>query len=111
MARTPKHRLGAPSSSRLQRLRDVLYLRGEGCCHICGQLLHATFVIDHIVPLIRGGTWDEANLAVAHGPCNARKASRLMEELPPIEERRGWQYSNAELRDDYSLRWALEVFA
>jgi 5-methylcytosine-specific restriction endonuclease McrA len=53
-------------------------------CHICGQPIDYTlrhpdplsFVVDHLVPLARGGTDALANKAAAHRSCNATKAAR-----------------------------------
>jgi hypothetical protein len=53
----------------------------------------ATPVLDHVLPVIRGGDTEEANLVTACYPCNARKAHHLPQEcgmhLRPIPKR-GW---------------------
>ena len=58
-------------------------------CHICQQPIDITLprtsklglVIDHLVPLSRGGQDIIENLRPAHWTCNSRKGSKLMEEL------------------------------
>lgn len=53
-------------------------------CHLCGKkvdrnLRHPNPLapsLDHLVPLARGGTNDDANLAVTHLRCNLAKRDR-----------------------------------
>ena len=40
-------------------------------CHLVFMVDHLT--IEHIIPLILGGTHDEANIALACAPCNHQK--------------------------------------
>lgn len=55
-----------------------------GPCSICGapidySLPHrdpGEFVVDHVVPLARGGRDDITNKAAAHRACNAAKSDR-----------------------------------
>jgi 5-methylcytosine-specific restriction enzyme A len=57
------------------RVRQRIYDRANGVCHICtlpiknGESWHA----DHVVALIAGGENRERNLAPAHGHCNLAK--------------------------------------
>lgn len=60
MAKRPGSTL---SVRRMQALRDAR-LRINDTCHICGH--PGSDVLDHIVPLARGGSDDPANLAPAH---------------------------------------------
>lgn len=63
-------------------------------CHICGQAIAweadhldpMSFVIDHIIPLAKGGEDALSNLAAAHRLCNSKKRARL---IAPIVRRSG----------------------
>lgn len=50
-------------------------------CGICNKLIEDKFHIDHIIPLIRGGTHTASNLQLTHPICNLRKNSKLTEEM------------------------------
>lgn len=50
-------------------------LRDRPPCHLCG--LAGADTVDHLVPLVEGGTNDRANLAPAHRACNSRRRSVL----------------------------------
>ncbi len=53
----------------------------KGICHYCGgTFLTAELTMDHIVPLIRGGTSSRGHVAPACKECNNRK-----KHLLPIE--------------------------
>jgi 5-methylcytosine-specific restriction endonuclease McrA len=62
----------------------------EPPCHLCGRpidydLHHMhplAFVVDHIVPLARGGADTLENKSAAHRACNSAKAARLLGEQP-----------------------------
>ncbi|MBF6584421.1 HNH endonuclease [Nocardia farcinica] len=70
------------------RHRAVLR-RNKPPCGICGQDIDYTlphlhphsYVVDHIIPLARGGTDDLDNKQPAHRHCNETKAARTTEEL------------------------------
>lgn len=55
------------------------YLRGSRCecCYSTNNL-----TVDHIVPIVRGGTNHVTNLRVLCQPCNIDKGHRLDEEWP-----------------------------
>lgn len=60
---------------------DIL-IRDGAVCHIC--TLHVPLdeiVLDHVIPLARGGEHSQDNLKVSHRSCNARKHTKLMDEL------------------------------
>ena len=44
-------------------------------CDLCGQMLDATWEIDHILPLRHGGSNDESNLRALHRGCHQRITS------------------------------------
>lgn len=75
----------APVSRKAIKKRDGLW------CHICESDIDdpRKVVLDHVIPLARGGEHTEANLKVAHRSCNAWKHDRLMSELvgltPPTD--------------------------
>lgn len=54
-------------------------LLAGGLCKLCGTV--DNLVIDHIVPICRGGSSRPENLQVLCAPCNRMKGRRLMEEL------------------------------
>ena len=57
-------------------------------CHICCEAIDASLprgyrepaslVMDHVVPLSRGGADALSNIRPAHWACNARKGSRVV---------------------------------
>lgn len=63
-------------------------------CHICGGAIDYTlpyldpmsFVVDHVIPLAKGGTDHIDNLKAAHSLCNNKKRARL---VAPIVRRSG----------------------
>jgi 5-methylcytosine-specific restriction endonuclease McrA len=61
-----------------RKLRAAVLLNATRC-HLCGK--PATdddpLVVDHVVPLIWGGTDDESNLRAAHASCNNSKGGAL----------------------------------
>lgn len=82
------------SAGRSTTIRDrdrATIRRTKPPCHICEQpidySLHhldpGAFVVDHIVPLNRGGADELANKAAAHRSCNRTKSDRLPEDDAP----------------------------
>ena len=50
----------------------------DGRCHYCGRVVGARrLTLDHVVPLIRGGTSVRANVVPACKDCNSAKQSLL----------------------------------
>jgi 5-methylcytosine-specific restriction endonuclease McrA len=67
------------------RDRDRAAIRKQGAaCHICGEAIDYSlpylhpreFVVDHVVPLARGGPDTLANKRAAHRECNRAKSDR-----------------------------------
>lgn len=55
--------------------------RDNSTCYLCGrQLAQQEVTIDHVIPLVRGGSHTADNLRVACRPCNSRKNGRLLSE-------------------------------
>ena len=62
--------------------RMAIYNKCKGRCGICGRFVpYDEAVIDHIVPLAKGGTNAMENLQCAHSWCNLVKGNSLREEL------------------------------
>ncbi len=81
------------NSARRDRMRATI-ARAQPACHICGQpidydLPHldpGAYVIDHVIPLTKGGTDTLDNVRAAHRSCNSTKRARL---IAPIIRRSG----------------------
>lgn len=78
-----------------QRDRDRARIKATRAnCHICGETIDYSlphldpraFVVDHVVPLTKGGPDTLANKAAAHRECNSKKRARL---VAPIIRRSG----------------------
>lgn len=57
----------------------------EPWCWICGgtklEIEGETWVVDHVIPLSRGGADERHNMRKAHGnTCNAWKSDRILDE-------------------------------
>lgn len=51
-------------------------LRDNWRCHLCGKKVsRATWSLDHLIPLIRGGNHTPDNVALAHRVCNSRRGA------------------------------------
>ncbi|MGW5197356.1 HNH endonuclease [Streptomyces spiralis] len=76
LRRALQHDLNAGRVSRI-----AIYQRDDWTCHICGDPVDreavvpdlAAPVLDHVVPLARGGSHGEGNLKTAHFYCNSVK--------------------------------------
>lgn len=66
-------------------LRTLVMERDEYRCVHCAD--HEDLQIDHVTPISRGGTNDEANLQTLCGPCNRSKGARTMDEWLASMER------------------------
>lgn len=91
-ARYRRYRLKYPEKAKLhvvtrrERLRRAtvgvvsyrrVLARDGFVCHICGgSITPGEHQFDHVVPLARGGRHCNANIAVAHALCNARKQAK-----------------------------------
>jgi hypothetical protein len=61
-----------------ETVRQVIARAAERCeyCRMHQALQGATFHIEHIVPKVRGGSWELNNLALACPACNLHKSDR-----------------------------------
>lgn len=81
----------APRNTATRDRHRAAIRRSQPPCGICGgeidfSLPHLdpmSFVVDHIVPLDRGGLDDLENKQAAHRSCNRAKSNKLAEELGP----------------------------
>lgn len=73
-------RQNAPAVARIRRA-DII-ARDHSTCYLCGKLLMPKHItLDHVVPLVRGGSHIPDNLRVACRSCNSRKRESLLSEL------------------------------
>lgn len=64
-------------------LRKQIILRDQYTCQMCGKQMPdgVGLQIDHIIPIARGGKTISSNLRVLCSNCNAKKGSKLDEEI------------------------------
>jgi len=68
--------------------------RDKPACHLCGVAIDYTlhhldpmsFVVDHVMPLAKGGADAMDNKKAAHRECNSKKRARI---VAPIVRRSG----------------------
>ena len=71
-------------STTIRDRHRAIIRRGEPACHICGEPIDydaphtepRSFVVDHVVPLARGGEDKLNNKAAAHRQCNRTKSDK-----------------------------------
>jgi 5-methylcytosine-specific restriction endonuclease McrA len=68
-------------------MRKAVWSRYGRICYLCG--MKGADTIDHIVPIVKGGTNDISNLRPAHEKCNKDKGSKVW-ILPEELEGLGW---------------------
>ena len=86
--------MNAKRSTTIRDKHRAQIKRGHPACSICGQPIDYTltwpepgaFVVDHIVPINRGGEDVLANKQAAHASCNRAKSDR---DHAPIIKRSG----------------------
>lgn len=49
----------------------------KGKCHWCAQKISGTYHVDHVIPLIKGGTNGPENIVIACPSCNMRKQAKM----------------------------------
>jgi hypothetical protein len=71
--------------SNKEELKNVLWLKQEGLCSICGQSIDASRLsdgayvhLDHIIPYAKGGQSTSDNCGLAHQACNQKKGAKLL---------------------------------
>jgi 5-methylcytosine-specific restriction endonuclease McrA len=81
------------NAARAKRFRSAIS-RAKPACHICGLPIlwdadhrdPKSFVIDHVIPLHKGGADELHNIKAAHRDCNSKKRARI---VAPIIRRSG----------------------
>lgn len=65
-----------------RHIKSHVWAMTYGRCWYCGWTLNPfeNFVIEHVLPLCRGGSNDISNLVPACSPCNESKGRRTLEE-------------------------------
>lgn len=62
--------------------REAIIKRDGLICYLCDKMLtDRQATLDHVMPLIRGGSHTADNLRVCCKSCNSRKADRLLDEF------------------------------
>lgn len=64
-----------------------LYEQSEDSCMYCGIRLHKEYHLEHMTPIVRGGTNNIENLAIVCADCNLSKGDKTFEEWSTV---RGW---------------------
>lgn len=66
--------------------REVPPPSEPGSCFYCGETFEA-LIVEHVVPLARGGTYDPWNLVRACVSCNSKKNDKVPSEWCPDHEK------------------------
>lgn len=72
--RTPLERRRARAVDKTKKYRAVIFERDGHACRICGAT--SNLVLDHVIPISRGGSDDPSNLQTLCWSCNSRKRDR-----------------------------------
>jgi hypothetical protein len=76
MDHTAKHRAKTRTLSTARRAE--IYQRDQKKCYICdAQLTINEIELDHIIPVVLGGSSDPSNIACSCRPCNRSKGSKV----------------------------------
>lgn len=66
--------VGAVRKRLTQNKKDEIFLRDEFLCQYCGtQFEKSLLVVDHIIPIVKGGNNDDENLVTSCVSCNSKK--------------------------------------
>lgn len=80
-----------------KRLRFEVFKRDEFVCQYCGAHPPETILhIDHMDPVVAGGTNDIDNLVTACDACNLGKGARLLTAVPESLANKGARIAEAE---------------
>lgn len=72
------------------RVRQRVFDRDHGCCHICGLKINGKrWALDHVQALINGGKNVEGNLKPVHIACHAQKTAADVAEKAKVAKIRG----------------------
>jgi hypothetical protein len=74
----PMYRLESRMNQTAARRERKRMLKKDPHCHWCGCPLDAqTATLEHVIPLVRGGTNRRENLVIACSPCNGARGSNV----------------------------------
>ena len=66
--------------------RDEIRRRDCETCYLCNRFVSVhEMAIDHVVPLVQGGTHTLDNLRLVHRACNSKKGARLLAEIESLD--------------------------
>ena len=70
--------------------RRKIIERDNATCYMCTRKLgYAEIVIDHVIPIARGGSHSEDNMKVACHACDLRKGTKLTAECDWLNQSDG----------------------
>ncbi len=79
-ARRRARKRNAPRIEKIDRA--AIIARDNGTCYLCGcKPAGRDLTLDHVIPLVRGGSHTADNLRVACRSCNSSKRTRLLSEI------------------------------
>ncbi len=55
---------------------QTLFAKQRGLCACCGAKLGSNYHLDHIMPLVLGGTNEDSNVQLLHSRCNLQKHAK-----------------------------------
>lgn len=91
MARSVPEWIGKDDDAKpTKAVRERIFARGKGCCHICGgPIAGKKWHADHVIPLrdAPGGN-RESNMLPAHEPCHLGKTAKENAERAKITRQR-----------------------
>ena len=93
-------------------LRQYVAERAQGCCEYCGWpdwLTPGSFAVEHIQPVVRGGTDDRTNLAYACPGCNNAKYDAT-DALDPATGQRVPLFNPRQDLWNAHFQWAADQF-
>lgn len=81
-------------SESMRQKHRAMIARGKPSCYICGKQIDFSlrfpdpgcYVVDHVVPIAKGGADTIENKRAAHHECNSKKRAR---DYAPIVRRSG----------------------
>lgn len=68
-----------------RELREKIYKRDGYKCIVCEKSKH-NLTIDHLIPIDKGGTNDEWNLATMCSNCNCAKGNKLIDRFVELSK-------------------------
>ena len=77
-----------------RELRENVYQRDNRKCIVCGKT-NWKMTLDHLIPVDKGGTNDEWNLATMCEKCNCEKGNKIIDEFVALAKKLRQEYENA----------------